>query len=104
LLNRVFTSKWITVIGGMCYSIYLLHYAITYFIIQTFTKNIFSYSYVTDIFIQSIIIIPAILVISAIFFVSLERPFMDINWPHSLKNFLQRFYTRFFMSSKAPSN
>jgi peptidoglycan/LPS O-acetylase OafA/YrhL len=104
LLNKIFTNEWIIIIGGMCYSIYLLHYAITYFIIQTFMKNIFSYNYLIDIFIQSIIIIPFILIISAIFFVFLERPFMDINWPRSLKNFFQRFYTRFFISSKTQSN
>jgi peptidoglycan/LPS O-acetylase OafA/YrhL len=104
LLNKIFTNEWITIIGGMCYSIYLLHYAITYFIIQTFMKNIFSYNYLIDIFIQSIIIIPLILIISAIFFVFVERPFMDINWPRSLKNFFQRFYARFFISSKTQSN
>jgi len=104
LLNKIFTNEWITIIGGMCYSIYLLHYAITYFIIQTFTKKIFSYNYLIDIVIQSLIIIPFILIISSIFFVLLERPFMDINWPRSLKNFLQRCYARFFISSKTQSN
>jgi peptidoglycan/LPS O-acetylase OafA/YrhL len=104
LLNKIFTNEWITIIGGMCYSIYLLHYAITYFIIQTFTKRILSNNYPTDIFIQSIIIIPCILTISSFFFVFVERPFMDINWPRSLKNFFQQFYARFFISSKTQSN
>jgi len=104
LLNKIFTNTWVTIIGGMCYSIYLLHYAITYFIMQAFTINIFSYNYLIDILIQSIIIIPFILIISTIFFVFLERPFMNINWPHNLKNFLQRSYVRFFISPKAPGN
>jgi len=98
LLNRICTNKWITIIGGMCYSIYLLHYAITYSITETFTKNIFSYNYLLDILIQSVVIIPFILLISAIFFALLERPFMDINWPHNLKTFFRKSYDRFFIS------
>jgi peptidoglycan/LPS O-acetylase OafA/YrhL len=104
LLNKIFTNKWITIIGGMCYSIYLLHYAVTYFIMQTFTKNLFSYNYNFDMLIQSIIIIPFILIISAIFFVLLERPFMDINWPNRMKRFFQKSYSRFFLPSKIQSN
>jgi peptidoglycan/LPS O-acetylase OafA/YrhL len=104
LLNKILTNKWVTMVGGMCYSIYLLHYAITYFIIQTFTKNSFSYNYLADISIQSIIIIPFIVVLSAIFFVLLERPFMNVSWPHDLKIFFQRFYARFFISSKTQGN
>ncbi|MEP6514331.1 MAG: acyltransferase [Parafilimonas sp.] len=89
-LNKIFTNKWVVIIGGMCYSIYLLHYGITYFIIQTFTKNFISYNHPRDFFIQSILIIPIILVISIIFFILLERPFMNINWPNKLKSFFQK--------------
>jgi len=103
-LNKIFTNKRVVIIGGMCYSIYLLHYGITYFIMQTFTKNMVSYKYPRDIFIQSIIIIPIILIISIIFFVLLERPFMDVHWPNKLKRFFQKFSNRFFLSSKAPEN
>lgn len=90
VLNRLLTNKWIAIIGGMCYSIYLMHYAIIYFITQTFTKNILSYNYTWDIILQCVIGIPFIFILSAIFFVLFERPFMDINWPQRLKRFLQK--------------
>ena len=99
-LNKIFTNKWITIIGGMCYSIYLVHYAVTFFMMQSFTKNFFAYNYTADALIQSVIIIPFILIASVIFFVLLERPFMDIKWPQKMKRSFQKFYTRFFLSSK----
>lgn len=87
ILNKIFTNKYIDIIGGMCYSIYLVHYAITYFITQNFTKNILTYNYPRDVLVQSVIIIPLILVGSTIFFALFERPFMDINWTKKVKKF-----------------
>ena len=103
-LNKILTNKWITIIGGMCYSIYLMHYAVTFFITQNFTKNIFSYNYLHDIFIQSIIIIPLILIISTIFFVLLERPFMDVRWPAKLKTFCKKIFTQRPLFSRMQRN
>ena len=80
----------------MCYSIYLMHYAVTYFITQKFTRTLLSYNYTKDILIQSAIIIPFILIASVIFFVLFERPFMNIRWPKQLRMFLQRPYDRIF--------
>lgn len=93
LLNKLLTNKTITTLGGMCYSIYLMHYAVTFFITQTFTKNIFTYNYPIDIFTQFLIITPFILIVSIVFFVLLERPFMDINWPGKMKILFQKFYS-----------
>ena len=92
MLNRLLTKKFVIVIGGMCYSIYLMHYAVTYFITQTFTKNILSYNYTRDIIVQSVILVPIILIVSALFFVLFERPFMDIRWPQQLKRYLRQTY------------
>jgi len=94
LLNKFLTNKWITIIGGMCYSIYLMHYAVIFFITQNFTKNILTYNYPRDIFIQSIIIIPLIIIISMIFFVLFERPFMDVRWPAKLKMFCKKIFSQ----------
>lgn len=90
LLNKVVTNKYITIIGGMCYSIYLLHYAVIFFITQTFTHRIFSLNYAQDILLQLLIIMPLILVFSSAFFVFFERPFMDIHWAKKLIRYIQR--------------
>lgn len=104
LLNRLLTNKWITITGGMCYSIYLMHYAVTFFITQNFTKNILSYNYPRDVFIQSIIITPFILILSAFFFVVFERPFMDITWPAKLKMFCKKIFAPRSLVSKIDSD
>jgi peptidoglycan/LPS O-acetylase OafA/YrhL len=103
-LNKILTNKWITIIGGMCYSIYLMHYAVTFFITQNFTKNILSYNYPRDVFIQSIIIIPFILIVSTIFFVLFERPFMDIRWPAKLKMFCKKIFSQRPLFSRIQRN
>ena len=96
LLNRLLTKRWTMIIGGMCYSIYLMHYAVIYFITQTFSKQILTFSYATDITIQSLILIPAILIASGIFFVLFERPFMNVRWPQELRHFAQKRYAGIF--------
>ena len=101
LLNKLLTRKWIIIIGGMCYSIYLVHYAVIYFLTQTFTRSFFTYNYSTDIVLQSAILIPCVLLVSAIFFVLFERPFMDIRWPQQLKTFLRKSYSHIFFSKNA---
>jgi peptidoglycan/LPS O-acetylase OafA/YrhL len=83
--QSVFRIKWISVIGGMCYSIYLLHYAlISVFIRQT---SLFSFStdYAINILLQILILLPIILLVSSIYFLIIEKPCMNINWPNNLK-------------------
>jgi peptidoglycan/LPS O-acetylase OafA/YrhL len=77
---RFFSIPAITNIGGMCYSIYLLHYPI----ISLFGNPLleFSFSSLTfiNISIYSIILMLLVLVISAAYFVIVERPCMERDW------------------------
>lgn len=86
LLNRFYTNPIIVIIGGMCYSIYLLHYALIAFLADH-TKSLIdmSWSYGLNLLLQGIIIIPIILIVSAVFFILIERPCMDKAWPTKLK-------------------
>ena len=77
---KFLSFKIITNIGGMCYSIYLLHYPI----ISLFGNKLLKYSFsenqtINNLFFTSIILI-VILVISSIFFLFVERPCMDKDW------------------------
>lgn len=79
-LNFFFAKKEIVVIGGMCYSIYLIHYGLLY-LLMFVTKGVyvnggFEINYV----IQTLIIIPIVLVVSALFFLLFEKPFMYSKW------------------------
>jgi peptidoglycan/LPS O-acetylase OafA/YrhL len=84
--NWFYTRKWIYTIGGMCYSIYLIHYA--FFHLSTkYTKYLFvnDWNYSTNLALQVLISLPLVLLLSSMFFVLFERPFMDRNWVEKLK-------------------
>ena len=80
-LNKFLCNKWITAIGGMCYTIYLIHLPFSEFLITVTKKISVSNSYSINLLLQLSILIPIILIVSAFCFVLFEKPFMDKNWP-----------------------
>lgn len=81
-LNAFFTNSWIVIIGGMCYSIYLLHYALIAFLVdRTDGWLIVNQPYAFNFILQAVLILPVVLVTSAIYFAIIERPCMDKDWP-----------------------
>lgn len=87
IFNWFFTRKFIYLIGGMCYSIYLLHFAWFKFIIR-YSINIFSHNqYWISLLFQLIIMLTTAILISSLFYILVEKPFMDKNWPKKIKNF-----------------
>ncbi|SFB99293.1 Peptidoglycan/LPS O-acetylase OafA/YrhL, contains acyltransferase and SGNH-hydrolase domains [Flexibacter flexilis DSM 6793] len=93
LFNYIFTRPWIATIGGMCYTIYLIHYALIIGLVSN-TKFFFltQYSLSVNVLIQAIIILPILFLVSALFFVAVEKPCMYKDWPAQLKNKVQRFF------------
>jgi peptidoglycan/LPS O-acetylase OafA/YrhL len=83
-LNWLFTRPFIYIIGGMCYSIYLLHYAMLHLFTKFTTSISIHQGYLTDLLLQLIILLPLILFISSIFYLFIEKPCMDKNWPKKL--------------------
>ncbi|MBX2916323.1 MAG: acyltransferase [Cyclobacteriaceae bacterium] len=82
IINSFFTNKWIVIIGGMCYSIYLLHYALIALFSKYSVKLFFpSISYIENYLIQVVIVSPMVILVSALFFVLVERPCMNKDWP-----------------------
>lgn len=77
---RFLSLKLITNIGGMCYSIYLLHIQI----ISLFGNPILNFSFskyaFVNISIYSVILLLLIISISSLFFILVERPCMDKDW------------------------
>ena len=82
--KRLLSFKLITVIGGMCYSIYLIHFAVISILDNVTNRHVFTRYYLGDLLIQFFIIIPVIFIISATFFLLVEKPCMDKNWPQQL--------------------
>jgi peptidoglycan/LPS O-acetylase OafA/YrhL len=79
-VKRIFSYKFVPIIGGMCYSIYLLHYTIIS-MLGRFTLNLHITSgYLPNLALQTVLLCLPVLLISAIFYLYIERPFMASKW------------------------
>ncbi|CDO59088.1 putative transmembrane acyltransferase [Candidatus Phaeomarinobacter ectocarpi] len=85
--RRFVTWVPVVIIGGMCYSIYLLHGRVMTFVTVYLVNGVkLSGSYAVDQLIMIVLLVPLCLAVSAVFFVLIERPTMDSRWPERLRN------------------
>jgi peptidoglycan/LPS O-acetylase OafA/YrhL len=91
LFNWFYTRSLIHIIGGMCYSIYLIHYAFLHLSVK-FTKYLMidSWTYAENLVIQIIVNVAFVIMVSSAFFVLIEKPTMDKNWPKKLWYYFKR--------------
>jgi peptidoglycan/LPS O-acetylase OafA/YrhL len=84
LLKRFLSLTFVSTVGGMCYSIYLLHdYGIS--LCGRYSEEIgATLRFLPRLSIQMLLMTPVILAISVIFFVLVERPCMQPDWPQRL--------------------
>ncbi|MFL5482645.1 MAG: acyltransferase family protein [Gemmatimonadaceae bacterium] len=82
--RKFFSATWITSIGGMCYTIYLLHFQLISFVgrhtIGLTTSNSFAATFAW----QFIMITPFVLGACSVYFLAIERPCMRPDWPARL--------------------
>lgn len=84
LFNRFFINPWITAIGGMCYSIYLIHYEVISASAR-FTKGLTEgTAYWFHLAVQGVLVGGAVLVVAGTYFLMLEKPCMRPDWPQRL--------------------
>lgn len=76
----------ITNIGGMCYSIYLLHSPIIYIFGKYIVILSFSKYALVNFSIYLILLLSVIMAISSVFFLLVERPCMDKDWYKKIFN------------------
>lgn len=84
LWNYFYTRSWVYIIGGMCYSIYLLHYAFFHLMVPYTSKMSLNMGYKIDYGIQILLAVPIMLLVSIVFYILIERPCMDKDWPKKL--------------------
>ncbi len=82
--KNLLSKKVLTTIGGMCYSIYLLHNPIIWSFDNLPINRKFSNYYLVDWFIHFIILALLVFLISVIFFIIIEKPCMRRNWYNNL--------------------
>lgn len=79
-LSRMLSSRWIVVIGGMCYTIYLYHYLVISFVSGFTASFAVGTSFIANVLVQMLLIGPAVLVVGSLLFAAFERPFMKHWW------------------------
>lgn len=87
--RRFFSIEWLTAIGGMCYSIYLWHNIILGMLYNGWLDRWSQSSYIAATILELMIILPIILIFSGVFFLAIERPCMDREWPVKFKGFFR---------------
>ena len=87
-------NRWITTIGGMTYSIYLVHAPVIDILGRGTSDLIASYTSGT-ILLQAALLAPAVLAAGLLFYVAIERPCMNPRWPGELRR-------RIFASRRRP--
>jgi len=89
-VNIFLTNRWITAIGGMCYTVYLIHLPLAELFIRVMKHIQVSDSYAINLLVQLAFFLPLVLVVGTIGFLLFEKPFMNKHWPYELKQFIKR--------------
>ncbi|MEO5591876.1 MAG: acyltransferase [Chitinophagaceae bacterium] len=88
--NRFIKRPWIMAIGGMCYSIYLLHLAIAQGSIELLLKiNHHASNSLAWFVVYALFFLFCLVLIVPVFYLLIEKPCMDHSWPTQLKNFIK---------------
>jgi peptidoglycan/LPS O-acetylase OafA/YrhL len=89
IMARLLGNRWLTTIGGMCYTIYLYHW---FMISGLYRATIVLQTKILwlDLLIQFAVMAPIIIVVCTGMFVLFERPFMRRDWPQKLWGKIRR--------------
>jgi peptidoglycan/LPS O-acetylase OafA/YrhL len=88
--RRVFSTRLIALIGGMCYSIYLTHELVLWAGFAVTRRAVHSGILSVDYLIQLMLLLPLIFGFGLVYYILIERPCMDPAWPTKLRNFIVR--------------
>ena len=77
-MKQMFSNKYLTIIGGMCYSIYLLHFGILSALGKLLQKTDWDLSNTAYLPLYFLLFAFCILIISSIYFLLVEKPFMRL--------------------------
>jgi peptidoglycan/LPS O-acetylase OafA/YrhL len=96
LCSALFSQPVITGIGGMCYSLYLFHFLIISAVTRISKPLHMGQDFWVYYLLQAVLVLPVVLILCSIFFLLVERPCMDRDWP-------RKFWNRWFVSPPAAS-
>lgn len=84
LTNRVLTNRWLTVVGGMCYTIYLIHFQLLSAFEKTAGSLGLTDSFALNLLLHTLLFAPVVLACGAAYFLLIEKPCMRHDWPRRL--------------------
>jgi len=91
-IGKKFVSlNWVSTIGGMCYSIYLIHLFVFQIGARVLGNIILFENFWLNMITYSIIIMPVTIFLAGVFFIIIEKPCMNPEWPKILRNKVYRF-------------
>jgi peptidoglycan/LPS O-acetylase OafA/YrhL len=96
LCSALFSNPVITDIGGMCYSLYLFHFLIISAVCRLSKPVHIGHDFWAYYLLQAFLVLPVVLMLCGVFFLLVERPCMDRDWPRKLWN-------RLFISPPVPA-
>lgn len=86
--SKIMRNRFISVTGGMCYTMYLIHFPLIHLLCdQLFIPT--NHYWLTYIFL-ALIVMPIIWVATALFFLLIEKPCMDKEWSQKLVAYFKR--------------
>lgn len=83
---KILSFPLITNIGGMCYSIYLIHYPVISMFGNVILRHPVSRNTFINYSVDVLILLGAVMAASSLFFLMVERPCMDKNWYKKIFN------------------
>lgn len=90
-IHTFLQNKFVTIIGGGCYSIYLIHTQIISLVGERILSVRFTPYYYLNELICLMVFIACILPVALFFFVLVERPCMDKRWPNKLYAYVKKY-------------
>jgi peptidoglycan/LPS O-acetylase OafA/YrhL len=82
--RKVLRTRWVALTGGMCYSFYLMHMLVISAAFKVTQRWIMHSSFVLSYVIQVVVLGTCIYVFCTTYYVLIERPCMDKQWPRKL--------------------
>jgi peptidoglycan/LPS O-acetylase OafA/YrhL len=78
--SRFLSNRWVSTIGGMCYSIYLTHLPLLV-LLAPLGRSLVVGGYRATMVLEIVVMVPIVVTVGTVFFVLIERPCMDPTWP-----------------------
>jgi peptidoglycan/LPS O-acetylase OafA/YrhL len=83
-MRRLLTWPVITVIGGMCYTIYLIHFQLLSLVGKYRSPIMLTDNFALNFVPELLVFLPVLAIFTVVYFLLIEKPCMRKDWPQQL--------------------